>query len=358
MAEPSEVKRQRRGADPSTSDTKHTHRRPKPWDTDDIDHWRIEPFTEADSSGPFLEESSFATLFPAYRETYLREVWPLVTQHLERFGIACELNLIEGSMTVRTTRKTRDPFILFRARDFIKLLSRSVPVGQAAKILHRDDLHADVISIGGLVRNRERFVKRRQRLIGSNGSTLKAIELLTECYVLVQGNTVSAMGSHKGLKQVRAIVLDCMRNVHPVYHIKKLMIKRELAKDPALATENWERFLPQFKKKPRRRPPAATGAGASSRPASQRTRKEYSPFPPPQPPRKIDLQIESGEYFMTEPERRAARVAEKRRRSSVVSEQRRRERERAYEAPGSDEILRSRERRRQRAEAPALRDTE
>ena len=58
------------------------------------------------------------------------------------------------------------------------------------------------------------------------GGALWLSATLSSWQVLVQGNTVSAMGPHKGLKQVRKLVEDCMRNFHPVYHIKALMIRR------------------------------------------------------------------------------------------------------------------------------------
>jgi ribosomal RNA assembly protein len=278
------------------------YRKDKPWDHDGIDHWAVHEFKDEDGSGAFLEASSFATLFPQYVEKYLRQVWRVVTSELKRRHVSCELNLLEGSMSVSTTPQTRDPFAIIAARDFIKLLARSVPVSQAAKVLN-DDTHCDIIKISGLVRNKERFVKRRERLIGPNGSTLKAIELLTDCYVLIQGSTVASMGAFKGLKQVRRIVEDCMNNIHPVYNIKALMIKRELSRDPALKSENWDRFLPKFKKRNPKKSKKHAGV--------RRPDKPYTPFPPLPQPSKVDLQLESGEYFLTPTQRRARAVQAK-----------------------------------------------
>ena len=62
-------------------------------------------------------------------------------------------------------------------------------------------------------------------------------------------------------------------------------------KDPELKNENWERFLPHFKSRTlskRKKPLKIT----------DKSKKPYTPFPPPQEKSKVDLQIESGEYFL------------------------------------------------------------
>ncbi|KAJ9609372.1 ribosomal RNA assembly protein krr1 [Cladophialophora chaetospira] len=320
-----------------------THKKEKPWDTDDIDKWKIEEFkAEHNLGGTFAEESSFACLFPKYRERYLKEAWPLITKALEKRGIACTLDLVEGRMEVRTTRKTFDPASILDARDLIKLLARSVPAPQAIKIL-QDDIACDVVKIRSLVRNKERFVKRRQRLLGPNGSTLKALELLTATYILVQGNTVSAMGGYKGLKEVRKVVEDCMANVHPIYHVKELMIKRELAKDPALKNESWDRFLPNFKKR-------TLSKRHVPRTVVDKSKKVYTPFPPPQEKSKIDLQIESGEYFLAKQAKERAREAERREKQQQKKEEKQRQREQAFVAPREDLADRPKKRRKHTAE--------
>ena len=68
-----------------------------------------------------------------------------------------------------------------------------------------------------------------------------------------------------------------MKNIHPIYHIKELMIKRELAKDEKLKNESWDRFLPSFRKRHAKR--------ITKKKIEKK--KEYTPFPPAQTPRKV-----------------------------------------------------------------------
>ncbi|XP_067855399.1 KRR1 small subunit processome component homolog isoform X1 [Heptranchias perlo] len=291
--------------------------------------WKEMPFTKADNTCGLVEESSFATLFPKYREAYLKECWPLVQNALREHYVVATLDLIEGSITVSTTRKTFDPYIIIKARDLIKLLARSVPFEQAVRIL-QDDVACDIIKIGSLVRNRERFVKRRMRLIGPKGSTLKALELLTNCYIMVQGNTVSVLGPYTGLKEARKVVIDTLKNIHPIYNIKTLMIKRELAKDTELRTQNWERFLPTFKHK---------NLNKRKEPKRKKVKKEYTPFPPPQPESKVDQELATGEYFLKEKDKKKKKLHETKAKEAEAAARRKEERNKAFIPPKEKPVV-------------------
>lgn len=316
------------------SDSETEEQRPSNEPIENAWAMKIPEFRPEDNPHGLVEESSFATLFPKYREKYLKEVWPLVQQAVAEHNLKAELDLIEGSMVVKTTRKTWDPYVIIKARDMIKLMARSVPFEQAKRVL-QDEIGCDIIKIGSLVRKKDKFVKRRQRLIGPNGATLKSIELLTDCYVLVQGNTVSALGPYKGLQQVRDIVLDTMNNVHPIYNIKALMIKRELMKDPKLANEDWSRFLPKFKNK---------NISKRKQPKVKKQKKEYTPFPPAQPESKIDKQLASGEYFLNKEQKQQRKQHERDVKQTEAAKKQEERRQKDFIPPSEDMPSTSRKR--------------
>ena len=105
------------------------------------------------------------------------------------------------------------------------------------------------------------------------------------------------------------------------------------------------RFLPSFKKKnvKRKKPlqaqklaAAAAGGEEGNAPASAGKlpkKKEYTPFPPQQPLSKIDKQIESGEYFLSEEQKRARATAAQEAKQAKKVEERAKQRQAAFVAP-------------------------
>jgi len=307
-----------------------------PEEPDEKTKWKQLVVTPDDGLPPPVCKSTFKIKFPQYREKYLRAAWPEVNKVLDKFGIKGSLDLVEGEMRVDTTRKVWDPWSIVSARDFVHLLARSVPLLQATKIFN-DEITCDIVKLGKGRISKEKYVKRRQRVVGPNGSTLKALEILTNCFIMVQGNTVSIMGPHKGVDEAQEIIRGCMNNVHPIYKLKELMIKRELEKNPALANEDWSRFLPKFKKKNVKR----------KKPKKIRKKKAYTPFPPEQKPSIIDEQLMSGEYWMSEQKR----LKEKRRKQKdgqiEKTKERKRKRKAAFQPP--KEIKRQKVEKKQRS---------
>ncbi len=98
-------------------------------------------------------------------------------------------------------------------------------------------------------------------------------------------------------------------------------------KNPDLRNENWDRFLPHFKKICQKK--------KAKRKEFKKEKKEYTPFPPEPQPRKIDLMLDSGEYFANKQDlEKKKKIME----AKKTATKRRMEKEKEYKAPDEDEL--------------------
>jgi len=98
----------------------------------------------------------------------MQQIYPLLKDAIKVFNLEIDLDLIKGRISVSTTRQTFDPFIVLKARDMIKLIARSVPFEQAVKVI-RDEIFCEIVKCDSFCKNKVKFLKRRERLIGPNG---------------------------------------------------------------------------------------------------------------------------------------------------------------------------------------------
>merc|ERR1712060_135789 len=102
-------------------------------------------------------------------------------------------------------------------------------------------------------------------------------------------------------------------------------------KDPELQGENWDRFLPHFRKR-----------NVARKKVTAKKKKSKEVFPPQPTPRKEDLQMETGEYFLNEQERKAKQMHEKFAAQAAKSAEKKRERAKEFEPPAPGKPKRKR----------------
>ena len=90
----------------------------------------------------------------------------------------------------------------------------------------------------------------------------------------------------------------------------------------------------------------------ANEPPKRKTKKVYTPFPPPQQPSKLDLQLASGEYFLKPRDREAIDRKKKVDKQKNTAEERRAVREEAFIPPPESNVPTVAEKKkRKRAEA-------
>lgn len=204
-------------------------------------------YDESEFSQPFVAESEFDVCYPSYREGYIKENISKIEEALNSKKLTLEIDYATRILWVKTNKETCDPYIIVKGHQFLRLLCRGIELKEALRVLE-DDVFCEIVKVRNLVKNKEVLINRKERLVGKNEAVMKALRLLTKCHVQIQGNTVACVGPYKGVQEVKRVVEQSMKNIHPVFLLKQLMVKRKLECDKNMKNESWDRYIPPIPK--------------------------------------------------------------------------------------------------------------
>lgn len=215
-----------------------------------LEHDEIEEvnFAKEDFQNAFLEKSRFKMVFSSQQIEKIKKEEKNIKKVLKEYNLKMKVDYDDRSINIRTTGKTRDPYAIIDGKHLISLITRGVDLIHAKEIFDPNNTHL-ILNLQQFVKDKKVMVNRRDRLIGPKGDTLKALRMISDCFIQVEKKSVCVIGSYKSVILVEEFVKKCFTNYHPVHLLKQLIAKDECKNDKNKNDMDWSNFIPTVKKK-------------------------------------------------------------------------------------------------------------
>jgi len=112
-----------------------------------------------------------------------------------KLSVDMEVDSESGTVQITMPADSKDPTVLFRARELVTAIGRGFAPDHAFRLLDDEDVVFEVIELRDIVGRSASDLKRlKGRVIGKEGKTRKIIEELSEANISVYGHTISIIG--------------------------------------------------------------------------------------------------------------------------------------------------------------------
>ena len=137
----------------------------------------------------------------------------------ENLNVTLEIDSETGDVTINMNEDSKDPSLLFKARDMVLAIGRGFSPQRAFRLL-QDDAMLTIIDLRDIFGKSKSDIRRvKGRIIGKEGKTRRIIEEYTNSYVSVYGHTVSIIGgveeSEIAREAINMLIKGCLLYTSP-----------------------------------------------------------------------------------------------------------------------------------------------
>lgn len=120
-----------------------------------------------------------------------------------------EINSNTGDIEISTEKA--NPITFYRLELVIKAIGRGFNP-EKAKNLFDENYTLNVINLKDLsIKNKKTTYTRKSRVIGTDGSIRKYLEDNLDCYISIQGKTISIVGNLKNIKIANEVIMRLLK---------------------------------------------------------------------------------------------------------------------------------------------------